>query len=344
MIPVQNVYHMLAYAFRILQNQGYKDIKTEDFENSLDLCAAILDKGLKYLIKRGLGRDYISYSEQISAIKGKIDISSSIKYQTQLQKQLICTYDDFSENSYLNRILKTTVFYLLSIDISKETKKSLRKSMVFFSNVELLDFNNISWNLQYNRNNQTYHLLISICYMIYKSHLQTQENGNVRLIDFFDEQTMPHLYEKFILEYYRTEFPKLKVEPSRIKWQLDNDFDFMLPVMQSDITISYEGKILIIDAKYYSDNTTSRYDSVKLHSGNLYQIFTYVKNKTLELKTEPTNVSGLLLYAKTDKMIQPDVSYQMSGNTIGAKNLDLNTDFKNISQTLNSIVNDYFQL
>ena len=45
MIPVQNIYHMLAYAFQILREQGYKSIATEQFDNVAELCAAILAKG-----------------------------------------------------------------------------------------------------------------------------------------------------------------------------------------------------------------------------------------------------------------------------------------------------------
>lgn len=51
-----------------------------------------------------------------------------------------------------------------------------------------------------------------------------------------------------------------------------------------------------------------------MHSGNLYQIFTCVKNKDAEFGDEPHRVSGMLLYAATDKAIQPDNSYRMSGN------------------------------
>lgn len=44
---------------------------------------------------------------------------------------------------------------------------------------------------------------------------------------------------------------------------------------------------------------------------NLYQIFTYVKNKETEFGDEPHQVSGMLLYAATDEVIQPDNVYQI---------------------------------
>ena len=81
-----------------------------------------------------------------------------------------------------------------------------------------------------------------------------------------------------------------------------------------------------------------------LHSGNLYQIFTYVKNKEAELAAEPHEVSGMLLYARTDEAICPNNSYQMSGNKISVRMLDLDCDFSAIAEQLNSIVETHFGL
>ena len=49
MIPIQNIYYMLSYAFQVLNEQGYKSVATEHFENVADLCAAILIKGLSLI-------------------------------------------------------------------------------------------------------------------------------------------------------------------------------------------------------------------------------------------------------------------------------------------------------
>ena len=66
----------------------------------------------------------------------------------------------------------------------------------------------------------------------------------------------------------------------------------------------------------------------------IYQIFTYVKNKQEELKDRQVTVSGMLLYAKTDEQIVPDNTYQMSGNQISVKTLDLNCGFDEIREQL----------
>ena len=71
MIRIQNIYYMLAYAFQILNEQGYKNIATEDFDNTAELCAAILSRGISTQIKRGLGKEYIPRTEALSSLRGK---------------------------------------------------------------------------------------------------------------------------------------------------------------------------------------------------------------------------------------------------------------------------------
>ena len=342
MIRIQNIYYMLAYAFQVLNEQGYRNIATEDFENTAELCAAILARGINIQIKRGLGKEYIPRTEALSSLRGKIDITESIKTQALQRKQLVCSYDEFSVNSYMNRIIKSTVLLLLRADITKARKKELRKVLVFFDDVDVIDLYSVNWNMQYNRNNQTYRMLISICFLVVKGLLQTQSDGTTKLMDCLDEQRMHRLYEKFILEYYRKEYPQITANASQIPWQLDDDMSAMLPLMQTDIMLSHGEKTLIIDAKYYAHSTQIQYDKHSLHSGNLYQIFTYVKNKEAELADRPHEVSGMLLYAKTDEDIYPENAYRMSGNRIEVRTLNLDGDFDSIRKQLDGIAEKYF--
>ena len=80
-------------------------------------------------------------------------------------------------------------------------------------------------------------------------------------------------------------------------------------------------------------------DKQMLHSANLYQIFTYVKN---EDKTGSGKVSGLLLYARTTEETEPFLSVTMGGNLIEVRCLDLNSSFREISSTLDYIVASRF--
>ena len=329
-IRVRNVFHMLAYAFSALTEQGYRAVATEEFDNAAELCAAILERGVSLQLKRGLGQEYVSRSEARSSLRGKIEVTESLKSQALLRRQLVCSYDEFSVDTTMNRVIKATVALLVRSDITRARKKSLKKLMVFFADVRDIDLHMVDWNMRFERNNRTYRMLMAVCWLVVKGLLQTQSDGSVRLMDFFDEQRMSRLYEKFILEYYRKEPPHLHASASFIDWALDDGISDGLPAMRSDITLSARGRVLIIDAKYYASTMQSNFEKRTVHSGNLYQIFAYVKNKQVALERlgEGTEVAGMLLYAATDEEIQPDFTYRMSGNRIGATTLDLDLPFE----------------
>lgn len=91
--------------------------------------------------------------------------------------------------------------------------------------------------------------------------------------------------------------------------------------------------------KYYGKTLQQQFDKYTLHSGNVYQIFTYVKNQDQD---NTGKVTGLLLCAKTEEAITPDCIFNMGGNQIGAKTLDLNTDFRVSVSQLDRIAEQYF--
>jgi len=339
-IPIRNIYYMISYVLPTLHQQKYKKVGTENFHNVADLCAEILALGVESQLKRGLGRAYIPKEEALSSLRGKIEMTESLKAQTMRGNQLICCYDDFSVNSYMNRIIKSTMLLLLGSRIAKERKKKLRKLLVFFGDVDTLDIHTINWTLKYDRNNQTYRMLISVCYMVIKSLLQTTETGSTKLMDFLPEEKLHSLYEHFILAYYRKHFPELRPEARRLEWAVNEAVD-MLPAMRSDVHLQKGSTVLIIDAKCYQSSTQAWFDKRTFHSGNLYQIFTYVKNRHYELG-DSYEVSGMLLYARTDEDIQPDATFTVHGSRLSVRTLDLNLPFEEIAAQLDGIVEEFF--
>ncbi len=75
-----------------------------------------------------------------------------------------------------------------------------------------------------------------------------------------------------------------------------------------------------------SQTLSQHFDKLILHSQNVYLILTHVKN----------------LDAKTDKQITPDCSFGIGGNRIGAKTLDLNTDFDSLQDQRITLHVNYF--
>ena len=341
-IYIKNIYYMLSYAYKSLNEKGYRKIQTESFENTTELLSEILIIGVSKQIKQGLVKDYIDVTQTTASIKGKINITDSINEQSFIKGQLNCTYDEFSINCYLNQILKSTMNLLVKADISHTRKKKLKNLLMYFRDVNLIDVGKINWKIRFDRNNQTYMMLINICYLVIKGLIHFEASGDKKLMEFFDDQLLSALYEKFLLNYYKEEHPDIKTHAPQIDWQIDDGLDFLLPKMQTDVTLEYGNKILIIDAKFYSHNIVKNYGKDIHRTGNLYQIFTYVKNKEVEMQGKDMEISGVLLYARTSDSIQPDSDYVMSGNRISVKTLDLNQEFGIIRNQLDSIIINYF--
>ena len=343
-IFIKNIYYMLSYAFTALDRNTYEDVAAEKFKNIHNLFAALLASGISRQLKQGLYREYLNRQEDVTAVRGKIDMPGTIRNQLARKRVLACEYDELSENNLLNQILKTTVLLLLRhAKVDQEYKDNLKKEMLFFANVDTVDPATIRWsNLRFQRNSQSYRVPIGLCQLVLEGMLLTTESGEYKFDSFINKRCMNRLYEKFILEYYAKECPQVTATAAQIPWVLDDGNGTMLPIMQSDIMLTRGNEALIIDAKYYAHTTQTQYDAHTLHSDNLYQIFTYVKNKDAEFGDRPHAVSGMLLYAATDEAVQPDNTYYMSGNKISVRTLDLNKDFSEITAQLNMIVREHF--
>lgn len=344
-IFIKNIYYMLSYAFQILKQSNYDEVASEKFENAQDLFAAILSKGIAQQLKQGLYREYITKTETLSIMRGKLDLQETLRNQIQRKQKLACEFDELSENNLFNQILKTAIHYLLIEEgVDAERKSALKKILVFFDGIELLEPSGIPWSrLHYQRNNKNYEMLMNVCYFVLDGMLQTTEKGEYKMVAFSDEH-MARLYEKFILEYYNQHHTYLsEVKVGQVKWNLvgDNSESMIrfLPIMQTDIMLRQKDQILIIDAKYYGKTLQQQYDKYTLHSNNVYQIFTYVKNQD---KDNTGNVAGILLYAKTDEDITPDCMFNMGGNQIGVKTLDLNKEFQLIAAQLDKLAESFF--
>ena len=343
-IFIQNIYYMLSYAFQILKQEDYKQVAGEKFDRIHDLFAAILEKGISRQLKQGLYREYVPMQEDLSVMRGKLNMGETVRLKVQNKQKLGCEFDEFSEDNLYNQILKVTIHRLIHAeDVSHERKQALKKLIIFFGNVKLIQPDHITWNrLIYQRNNRNYELLLNICYLVLNGMLQTTEDGSYKLLSFSDEH-MERLYEKFILEYFKQHHPELNPRPAQVEWNLteqpDETMIQFLPKMQTDITLQKGDKTLIIDAKYYGKSMAQSYSKETLRSAHLYQIFAYVKN----MDTANTGiVSGLLLYAKTEDEVFPEGEpFVIGGNRIGARTLDLNNSFDLISTQLESVIYDY---
>ncbi|MCH1624442.1 5-methylcytosine restriction system specificity protein McrC [Ferdinandcohnia quinoae] len=341
-IPIRNIYYMLSYAYQTLNLSEYKQIGTEKFENVKELYAKILSIGIPVLIRGGLNKDYINVEETSNVIKGKIDINSTIKKNALVNKRVTVVYDEFSENILLNQIIKATLVYISrSNKINQKVRRLFYGLLPYFTEVSDVELGLKLWkNVRYNRQNIRYQFIVDVCRYLYEQLLFDESSTSQMLKEVQDEQRLSSLYEKFIYAFFKRE-TKYNVSHPQIRWIVDDELTDALPIMQTDLVLQKDKKTLIVDAKFYSENMVARFvgGAAKQKSGNLYQIFTYINNWK---KEQDETVAGMLLYAKTTALNQPNHIYHIKGNQILVVSLDLQQDFGGIKESLLAYANQFF--
>ena len=189
---------MLSYAFSILRQSSIEKVSGEAFDHIHNLFAAILANGIGQQLKRGLHREYIARNDHLSVVRGKINLTETLKNRINSSRKIACEFDELSENNVFNQILKTTVLLLLKQkDVNSKYKNDLKQKMLFFSGVDVIDPWTINWSqIRFQRNNHTYRILLSLCQFILEGMLLSQEAGEQKLASFVDEQRLCRLYEK----------------------------------------------------------------------------------------------------------------------------------------------------
>ncbi|MBK9191768.1 MAG: hypothetical protein IPM77_09765 [Crocinitomicaceae bacterium] len=111
-IPIENIYYLLCYAWNKLDEKERVNVSIDDKTELLDLFAKILINAAKMLLKRGIDKNYIDFTEELAGVKGKVQISQTLKSNLLFKQRTICTFDDFSANIISNRILISTIYRL----------------------------------------------------------------------------------------------------------------------------------------------------------------------------------------------------------------------------------------
>lgn len=341
-IPVQNIYYLLCYAWNKLEERDRVNISIDDKTELLDLFAKVLINGTKILLKRGIDKSYVETTGEVVGVKGKFQLSQTLKSNLLLKQRTICTYDDFSSDILLNRILVTTLY---SLSRTRGLDKQLKQDLVLLQSM-LAGINQIEISgslfkqIRLNRNNRFYDFIINVCQLIYESLLPSEKQGEYKFSDFTrDERKMNQLFEAFVRNFYKIEqstFTTIRKEP--IDWQFEKQDELShqyLPGMETDISLENESEKIIIDAKYYRETMTVRFDKEKIHSSNLYQLFSYLVNQEDEsLKTQ--NATGILLYPTIEK--EYDLHYKYNQHNIYIKTVNLNLNWRDISSRLKQVI------
>jgi 5-methylcytosine-specific restriction endonuclease McrBC regulatory subunit McrC len=272
----------------------------------LFLIRTLLQK-LRYLKRDGFYRRSIACHEIRSSVKGKIEITNTLR-QCQFRGNyhlLYCNYFDPTTDTIENRFIKYTIWRLLRVGLPRDIKRELRHFWRIFANIPLSFSNHYLTEIEYIirrrrlPSSRSYYLdILSICFLILENSTVLIKAGEEIKLSAFTIK-MDVLFEKYIRKVLFEELhPDLLVfDGNKNSRPLFSDTE--KPQITPDIMI-YDSK----ECKLVAD---TKYKEIDLPSvDDWYQVISY----TLAL-----NVSdGVLIYSANEP--RPPQCFHIEGKTL----------------------------
>lgn len=341
---------MVCYAWDVLELSEKTQVDADSYEQDADLLATLLITGFNYQKKRGLIKNYIPKSEELSLIKGKINFSNSMKKSSFHRAKAICDYDDYGLDVLPNQVIKSALHKLLRTnnlnhDIAVEVRDLIKQLS------EVSDITEYSEHcfrsIKIPRNFQYYKYLLSISEFVIKNLSQNEHTGKFEFTDFVREpKKLAALYEKFIRNFYKrnlsSEYKVGNTSQERYVGlnTITNESKYV-PTLNTDIELKSKTSddLIIIDTKFsYKTLDINPFGDAKIHSKYLMQLMTYLENR--RRKTSVV-ASGMLLYPTVGNHYE--FTNKIWDYNVSIFNIDLNKEWKEIHNELIQIITKHLE-
>lgn len=348
-IPIRNLYYLLSYAWGQLVEDEPAEVSGLSGADSAELLARVLVAGMRQAMRHGLNRDYLPHCEAMAGVRGRLRIADSAKRSLLQRGRAVCDYDELDHNNLTNRIIKTTLGNLRDAESMRQTGRDFRNEIASvlarwrdIGRVELRPA--LFRRIRLHRGNAHYGMLLAVCELAFDCLMPEQGDGVQRFKDFVqDRKIMARIYENFVRNFYDSHARRIgysKIHAPKIDWFGTHENEASaaaLPEMRTDIMLESPFRKIIVDCKFYENAYSDHFDEKKLHAGNLYQIFAYVKNQGAVPGWDACE--GLLLYPTVSEEFHH--VYNMSGNRIVAATVNLDRDWKDIHSRLLELISHH---
>ena len=231
-----------------------------------ELLVSIFLNYVTKLIRQGVHKKYVSLKNQLTSVRGRIDVRRTTALFYRGNPCVECEFDEHSYDCIENQIIKATLGVLLS----RSVKSSVQRQAIWSLYKELGNVKELPPNIALksdvvrNRLNQHYFPAIPLARIILSSMGVMHDYGSVEMDGFHVDMNL--LYERYIERRLRNELTYYGVS---VDAQNSSPFDKQRQAMiRPDLILqSNLGRRLVADTKYKVTNQPDRND--------LYQVLSY---------------------------------------------------------------------
>ncbi|MAM59868.1 hypothetical protein [Maritimibacter sp. UBA3975] len=210
----------------------------------LELLIMLFVRRLTKAMKGGMQRKYIRFDEEVAFVRGKLDIGKQLSKRPVAPRKLFCRFDELSENTPLNRLLKATALHLLSVSRRVETQRQLQMILDSFRRVN--NSQDPLAEVVYNdRSVAAFSTIIPLARLLLKSEFQNTTSGNTFGVSLLFP--MNKLFERYMACRARQTFGGRIVHCQHSRnYALSDNLFRMIP----DILFDDQTAPIIVDTKW----------------------------------------------------------------------------------------------
>ena len=202
---------MLAAACDLRIDSGELAALKTQSHDLLELLARLFAERLLTAVRRGLPRRYVAHEEDLNWLRGRLDVKRQTTRLAARPDLLACRFDELSEDTPLNRILKAAVGKLTGAVRSAATARLLGELASRFEFVPSSG-DPLREPVRLDRTNAAFHDLYQLAQLFLSGEWQSTAGG--RRTGFALLFPMEKLFEKFIVRSLQRTFG-----PQRIAYQ-----------------------------------------------------------------------------------------------------------------------------
>ncbi|MEG4426617.1 MULTISPECIES: 5-methylcytosine restriction system specificity protein McrC [unclassified Microcoleus] len=256
-VRINDLFGMLDYAYNLKIKFPQGSIQCQSLEQSYETLANILAQKILERCRKGLYRDYLSKTERLAYIRGRVDLRSAL--QKPWDVKLKCHYNEQTGDIEDNQILAWTLFIIGRSGLCRESVSStVRKAFHALQGfVTLKHFKSEACiDRTYHRLNQDYQLLHALCRFFLDNTGPCHETGDREMLPFLID--MAKLYEQFVAEWLKANTPKgFEVEPQHRVEHDTNYFDKIDLIIRDSETKKVQ---YVLDTKYKAPDKVAKDD------------------------------------------------------------------------------------
>lgn len=229
------------------------------------------------VVKRGLKSGYESVEDNLQVCKGKIDFNKQVRFNYIHKERFYTIYDEFNNNRPENRLIKSTLLYLLKHSASSKNKTDLKILLNSFEKVdESTNYDADFANCTNDRQCYNYQMLLTLCRVFLKGKSFTSFAGSE--IAYALLFPMEKVFESYVALQLKKQLNGNEYTVSaqhKAKYLFDAPKKFSL---RPDIVIERKSNkaVFIMDTKWkrLNNNPSANYG---ISQSDMYQMYAYQK-------------------------------------------------------------------